>query len=999
MKVSQLKKNLFFLMIFLSSVGMSYGQQTGLKGKIVDASSNENLSEVLVTIEETEVSTTTNILGEFDFGNVQLPLGEQIAVLSKNGYITKRYPIVINEGSVLDLKTIDLDYDVNQEQIQIGTISLTDNELDEGDDDASSNVSGLLQASRDVFLSAAAFDFSATFFRPRGLGNENAKVLINGIEMNKLNDGRPQWSNWGGLNDVQRNQEFSMGISANDYTFGDLAGSTNIIMRASQYRKGGRISYAASNRSYTGRMMASYSSGLMSNGWAYTVSLARRMGNEGYIEGTLYDANSIFASIEKKINNKHSLNLTSFYTPNRRGRSTAITEEVFRLKGRQYNPNWGYFDGEKKNSRVREIEEPVFMLNHYWNISDKTTLNTNVGYQTGKIGNSRIDNGGTELVNFNGQESYQGGGASRDTNPIHPSYLPSSFLDEANPTPLDFQNAFLAQQAFVRDGQLNWNQLIQANQLNAQQGVNSTYILYEDRIDDTQWSFNSILNSQLSDNITLNGAVNYRTLKSENFAEVTDLLGGRGFLDVDLFGAQQDNDVEEEERLTSEQLADRAQSDLRNRNRVVGVGDRYDYNYEIDADVISGFAQAQFKFNRVDFFVGANVSQTSYQRTGLFENGYFPGEGRLGSFGKSDKLEFTNYGAKGGFTYKINGRNLIDVNATYFTKAPTIRNSFANSRQNNRTIDQLIQAERAFEEAEVLAGRLDNISISSSEQESEKVQSIDASYILRTPKLKARLTGYYTKIEDATELSFFFTQAISGSDVGFVQEILTGVDKQHIGAELGIEYQITPTIKLKGAAAIGQFTYANNPDLFVASTSSDFLGESAGDLDRVKYFGKSSLKDYRIAGGPQNAAQLGFEYRDPNFWWFGTTANYFSNAYIDVSPFARSSNFNQDTDGLPFNDYDENIARELLRQEQFDDYILVNAVGGKSWKVKDYYIGFFATINNIFDKQYRTGGFEQARNANYRLALEESQRETPVFGPRYFYGFGTSYYLNVYVRF
>jgi len=78
---------------------------------------------------------------------------------------------------------------------------------------------------------------------------------------------------------------------------------------------------------------------------------------------------------------------------------------------------------------------------------------------------------------------------------------------------------------------------------------------------------------------------------------------------------------------------------------------------------------------------------------------------------------------------------------------------------------------------------------------------------------------------------------------------------------------------------------------------------------------------------------------------------------------------------------------------------LINAVGGKSWRVKGYYIGFFATINNIFDKQYRTGGFEQARNANYRLALEESQRETPVFGPRYFYGLGTSYYLNVYIRF
>lgn len=999
MKVSQLKKKLFFLTVFLGFAG-AYAQQTAVKGTIVDAITNENLAGVTVAIEGTSITTITNETGAFDFMNAELPLGEQIAAISKEGYVTKRLPIVINEGKTLDLQNIDLDYDLNQEEIQIGTISLSDNELDDGDDDASFNVSGLLQASRDVFLNAAAFDFSATFFRPRGLGNENGKVLINGIEMNKLLNGRPQWSNWGGLNDVQRNQEFSMGITANDYSFGDLSGTTNIVMRASQFREGGRVSYAASNRSYLGRVMGTYNSGLMSNGWAYSISLSRRFGNEGFIEGTVYDANSIFASIEKKINDQHSINLTSFYTPNRRGRSTSITEEVFNLKGRTYNPNWGYYDGEKKNSRTRDIEEPVVMLNHYWNITNNTSLNTNVAYQTGKIGNSRLDNNGTDLRIANGVETFEGGGASRDTNPIHPSYLPSFYLQDANPTTGDFRAAFEAQQAFIQDGQLNWERLIQANQLNAQQGNNATYILYEDRTDDTQWSANTVLNSQINDNITINAAVNYRTQKSENFALVTDLLGGTGFLDIDSFGAVLDNDAPIS--LTPQELADRAQSDLRNRNRIVTVGDRYDYNYNIDSDVISGFAQAQFKTNKVDFFVGGNVSQTSHERTGLYENGFFPGEGALGSFGKSDKLEFTNYGAKGGITYKIDGRNSFTVNGTYFTKAPNIRNSFANARQNNRSINQIIEAEYQKEVQELANGDRETISISSSEQESEKIQSFDASYVLRSPKVKARLTGYYTKMEDATDISFFFTQAISGSAQGFVQEILTGVDRSHIGGELGIEYQVTPTIKLKGAAAIGQFTYDNNPDLFISSTSGALQDEDASigeEFRGTQYFGKSALEDYKLANGPQNAAQLGFEYRDPDFWWFGATANYFSNAYVDVSPFARTENFNLDTDGLPFNDYDPEIARELLRQEQFEDYVLVNLVGGKSWKVGDYYIGLFASINNVFDKVYRTGGFEQARRANYRANLEEAQRDTPVFGSRYFYGYGTSYYFNVYLRF
>ena len=33
-------------------------------------------------------------------------------------------------------------------------------------------------------------------FRIRGLDNEYGVTMINGIAMNKLYDGRPQWSNW-----------------------------------------------------------------------------------------------------------------------------------------------------------------------------------------------------------------------------------------------------------------------------------------------------------------------------------------------------------------------------------------------------------------------------------------------------------------------------------------------------------------------------------------------------------------------------------------------------------------------------------------------------------------------------------------------------------------------------------------------------------------------------------------------------------------------------------
>ena len=64
----------------------------------------------------------------------------------------------------------------------------------------------------------------------------------------------------------------------------------------------------------------------------------------------------------------------------------------------------------------------------------------------------------------------------------------------------------------------------------------------------------------------------------------------------------------------------------------------------------------------------------------LYENGYFRGDR---SFGKSEKLDFSNFGFKGGATFKVTGRHLLDVNAGFYTKAPDIRNSFSNAPQSN----------------------------------------------------------------------------------------------------------------------------------------------------------------------------------------------------------------------------------------------------------------------------------------------------------------------------
>lgn len=919
-----MKHGTFFL-FGMFSVFTAVSQQTTIKGSVIDGTTHEPIPNVIITIEEPLQTTETDAKGEFTF-NTNIPLGEQILKLEKSGYVTKRYPIVVNEGKVLDISDMMLDFDPG-DMSNMYTITLTDDELNDETTGGADNISGLLQSSQDVFQRTAAFEFSSSFFNMRGLDSENGTVLINGIEMNKLYNGRPQWSNWGGLNDVLRNQELSANLSPSVYVFGGVLGSTNMNTRASEYRKGGRLTYSLSDRSYSNRIIASYGTGMIDGGWSIAAAVGRRWGEEGYQEATFYNANSFFASVEKKINDQHSFNLTAIYAPNRRGKSSPNNQEVYDLKGIKYNEYWGYQDGKKRNSRVKEVEEPIFIASHYWNLNMRATLQTNVAYQFGKTGNSRLD--------------YPGG-----ANPSAAYYqkLPSYAL--ADPNGPDYAKAYQLEQAFLDDGQIDWDRIYDANITNNINGISAAYALYEDRTDDVQLTVNSIFVSDITDHITINGTINYRHLKSANFAEIKDLLGSNGLLNIDHF--------------------DNIQYDMENPNRIVGAGDIFRYNYVLYANVLSGFGQAQFKYNKIDFFGALHVSSTTYQREGLYRHEIYNNH----SFGKGEKLNFTGFGAKAGMTYKMTGKHLLDFNASYIVKPPSLRNTYSNARENHHVVADISE---------------------------EKMRSADASYIFRSSIVKAKLTGNYAKIKDANEISFYYADGLSSFEISenqtsaFVQEILQGIDKKHLGIEFGIEAQVTPTINLKAVASYGQFTYDNNPNLYL--TSSSFTNNNRID------FGSAKLKNYKLSGGPQTAFSLGFEYRDPEYWWFGATANFFDHTYIDVSPLIRTRNFYLDADGLPFNDYDAEIARQLLKQEKFDTYMTVNLVGGKSWRIKSYFTGFFVSINNLLDEMYKTGGFEQGRNANYRTLKKDATHDVPVFGSKYWYGRGATYFFNAYVRF
>jgi len=207
---------------------------------------------------------------------------------------------------------------------------------------------------------------------------------------------------------------------------------------------------------------------------------------------------------------------------------------------------------------------------------------------------------------------------------------------------------------------------------------------------------------------------------------------------------------------------------------------------------------------------------------------------------------------------------------------------------------------------------------------------------------------------------------------------------------------LTSTFKLTAAASYGQYTYDNNPSLKV---NDDALA-ALDNLAPVTDFGKAYLKDYHVAGTPQQAYSFGAEYRAPKFWWIGANVNYLADNYLDVSNILRTDNFTIDpATGISYIGANEASVRKVLKQEKLDAFTLVNLTGGKSWKIKNNTFGFFATVNNVFDVEYKTGGFEQSRKATYASLQQDLQSGVRSFGPKYFYGYGRTYFVNLYLNF
>lgn len=868
-----------------------------------------------VDLEQSVDDVTADKIGYFQF--VDLKPGHYLITVTKPNFESKvlEFDVTADEKRK-DLGVIVLD---NSLGTDAGVVVIDDSATDTEDGGSAMQPTvGLLSSGRDAFQNVSAFELGAYWFRPRGVDNRFEDVMFNGVSMSKNDDGRIDFNNWGGLNDVTRYPYENVdNITPSEYAFGNLGGVAYYNTRASSYRKQTSLAYSFTNRSYLHRAMATYSSGMSKSGWAFTFSGSRRWGDNAIIDGVYQDAYAYFASVEKKFSERHSINFTGFGSPTYRASNSPNTQEVYDIMGKDYNSYWGWQDGEKRNSRIRKVFEPMFMLTDYLKIGKNSNWINTVSYQIGSDARSRLDW-------FH----------AADPNPTYYRKLPS------------FGN-YTADE-FRAQSQIDWNSLYSANYLNNQNMDGSqrgaVYTIVEDVNRDKTFNFASHFDTRLKENWKLNINFNYQNLRSDNFRRVKDLLGANFAYNLNAFN----NDV---------------QYNTDDANTEVRVGDRTQYSYELLKDHYSLNVSSEVDFNKFNVVASIFSSYSQSQREGDYRSGIIAFKDN--SKGKSKVYDALDAGIKGKITYKINGKNFIVYNGAFFSLAPTLNELYINPR----AVDYLTPGVK-----------------------NQVINSNDLSYIMRGQVLKLRLSAYYTTISNSTEISRYYAAVSNetGSVNTLINEAMSGVDKRYMGAELGFDVKITPTLNATGVASVGEYKYTNTPQVY-----------SFDDLNNFRSYGSANIKDYKVAGTPQKAFSLGLKYNSPKYWWVGASANYLMDQYLDFSALNKTAAmYTNPLTNDPYEGVTPEIIQQLTRQTKFDDQFMLNANAGKSFLIGKYRMGISVSVNNILNnRNYVTGGFEQGRAANFPDVLEESQRQTPYFGPKLWYDRGTTFFTNVYLRF
>ena len=985
MKYDMYKKIIPALAALLCTLGLSAQTWTGgVKGTVINRSDRSPVAEAALTLWQgpaaiAEVRTAED--GTFFIPDLQDGMYELVIIAQD--FLESRVHVTVNDGYVKNMFNLSLTPSVQLREVN--EENLVDFDMD---DSGYSDNPTILFGQNDVFNNIAGFNFSNVRFRVRGYSSESQEVYLAGVKLNDAVTGYSPFSLWSGLNEATRTKSTVNGAEISDFGLGGYNGLTNISANASSVRKGWRGSVLTNSAMYRLRLMMTYSSGMLDNGWAYAFSASARLGGNDWVQGQYYRSFGYYLAAEKQFDDVHKLGLVFMATPGQRGAQNASTQEVYDLVGdNMYNSNWGYQNGKMRNARVRKTNEPIAIVKYDFTPSTKFSATATLLYRFGKNGYTALD-------------WYD----SPDPRPDYYSNLPSYYFmdnDEYNRT--NAMKAAWAAEAWRNNldnyAHINWDRMYEVNKRNIVDGERrSKYAQEERRVDQRDLNLAATFKWNPWRTLTFVGGASGRINRTENFKVMADLLGGDYYLNVDTYA---ERDYAAFPYMT--------QNDLdywmaNGEAQKIRVGDKYGYDYLAQVRKAEGWLTARAEFNNWEASLGGRVGYTAFWRDGLVRKGLFPGLNDDGSvfkvngvavttydsdgqpvtsYGKSAVSQFLTGAVKGNLGYVFPGGHRIYANAGWFSEAPNFNQAFLSARTRNSLVPNL---------------------------KNVRTMTGDINYQYSNADWNIRLTGYWTDIKDQSKVMSFYDD----SQNTMTNFAMTGMDERHVGMELGFKVP-TPIsgLALQGVLSWGEYVYTSNPTMYQTYDNSAAIVESTWGV-KIPYwmshpvYAQNADGSYRqdasgayvvdhtvkhyVPSTPQLAASLGLSW-NYDYWFIDADIDYFAKSYLDMSPIYRTD---MATAGQDYIVTPEEIAY-MAGQEEFAPAFVLNCSVGKSWYIqRKYQLGFSLNAKNLLNnRDIRTGGYEQTRIVENTTTKTRFYR----FDPKYFYMSGFNYMLNIYFRF
>ncbi len=555
----------FLLSILLISFYGGAIAQTAIKGKIIAAETGDVLPGAVIRIEGTEIGTASKLDGTFKLkgtaGNIKVRF-------SFVGYLDQLIEVSLKNGDSKDLGVIKMQADAvgldemlvvasyAKDRITPVAVSTIKPEIIM-EKLGTQEFPEILKSTPGVYATKQGGGYGDGRINLRGFDSNNIGVLINGVPVNDMENGKVYWSNWAGLSDVTRTMQVQRGLGASRLAISSVGGTINIITKSTDAKKGGSIYYGMGNDGYfkTGFTL---STGLYDNGWAVTVSGSRTVG-DGYINGTNFKGWSYFLNIAKRIGDNQQLSFTAFGAPqwhNQRASQQLIQTFRDNPHGIRYNAGMGYRNGEVYNTGYgyNKYHKPQLSLNHTWQINSRTSWTTAAYASIAKGGGRRVAGNQKSLLSFN-----------------YPVGTPT---DETLLTP---------------EGYMDYDSVMAINKA-SQTGSQAIITMSTNSHD--WYGLLSSLNMDVAD-FKITAGIDGRYYRGYHYTEIDDLLGGAYFLDNKNIN--------------------------RDPSTPLHKGDKISYYNLTDVMWEGIFAQAEYVKNNMSAFLSIAGSNTGYKRTDYFQ--------------------------------------------------------------------------------------------------------------------------------------------------------------------------------------------------------------------------------------------------------------------------------------------------------------------------------------------------------------------------------------------